>query len=121
MRISDWSSDVCSSDLRGACTAPIANTSARAMNATRCRMHNGHGSSSRLRCEKIANASSDEHASVPNTNCARKLQAKGLAGIAGSIGVVRAMIDYDTRELNARCSTAQIGRESSGERVCQYV
>src|SRR3546814_6316188 len=38
------------------------------MNATRCRMHNGHGSSSRLRCEKIANASSDEHASVPNTN-----------------------------------------------------
>src|SRR3546814_378359 len=59
-----------------------------------------------LRCEKIANASSDEHASVPNTNCARKLQAKGLAGIAGSIGVVRAMIAYDTRELNARCRHA---------------
>src|SRR3546814_1653642 len=92
MRISDWSSDVCSSDLTsastpytrrpvapfGACRQATSSTSASAAKAMRWKMHSGHGCRFHWNCEKIAKPTSATHAAKPARHWLRKDQREGF-------------------------------------------
>src|SRR3546814_19408630 len=104
MRISDWSSDVCSSDL----SVAICDVE-RAKNRLV------------LICMGLA------HVEDRLEDFARDLDhaARGLIGLLVAHEIDRFGIEIDTRHLIARGDRAvmdrEIGRASCRERVCQYV
>src|SRR3546814_15925711 len=100
MRISDWSSDVCSSDLPTNLTDYIAFFSAQ------------HGDATFL-------VEGNERLSFAQTFAAVR---KVAAGLIEGHGVQRGdRVALAMRNAHAWCITYQIGRESCRERVCKYV
>src|SRR3546814_17770627 len=95
MRISDWSSDVCSSDLGGARGEPVDGGGDRS-----ARGGAGRGSGARRRRRRIVPPQEDAEEG------AEEGAAAGRAAEAGGRG---------------RSRSEQIGRASCRERVCQYV
>src|SRR3546814_17843225 len=99
MRISDWSSDVCSSDL-------LSTNGLRAVSPLALSALNTGLSDSLSRIHSDTASSSSE-----KTNGKRQPHASHIsAGIAALV-----------RSTTVRLSTNQIGRASCRERVCQYV
>src|SRR3546814_18141127 len=95
MRISDWSSDVCSSDLRPCAVTPIKKGGPKA-------------------ALFVNGCLSDQHFSF---TCAASVGLQsGLFGLnsVGAVSVAKV-------GLFSRVSLAQIGRASCRARVCQYV
>src|SRR3546814_11589725 len=109
MRISDWSSDVCSSDLRVILATNVAESSVTLPGvrvvidsglAREPRLDPGSGFS-RLDVVSISQASADQR--------------------AGRAGRVAAGWAYRLWPQSQRLEPQQIGRASCRERVCQYV
>src|SRR3546814_11627302 len=110
MRISDWSSDVCSSDLRRGRGGQIGDRGGRIEGALRrgaefalglgARTRRGAG---RLRLHRLEDARED------------------LDGRAARGGWVSALLSFRDRQLPSRNSENKIGNASGRERVCQYV
>src|SRR3546814_2619705 len=91
LRISDWSSDVCSSDLTSELAAACAGKSARRPQQAQSRVRTAR----RLRFSESCAAATDR-TSAPNTK-------------------------LSWTDCLARWAEVQIGRASCRERVCQYV
>src|SRR3546814_19411382 len=120
MRISDWSSDVCSSDLSG-----IAGAFTRAkledlflghyrdtdFRLVEARLHRKRGSGSRARRTVFAGLLCDVSVPVPFEGVVL------LVGDAGTRGDWIAGI----MQHNFPAAEAELGRASGRERVCQYV
>src|SRR3546814_12747646 len=101
MRISDWSSDVCSSDLRGKCRLEAALVEAHLANLTQCfgaRQHFGRGAAIAKHVEDIF--------------C---LIANGIEQVefAERFKLVAQIAQHDADQ--------EVGRASCRERGCKYV
>src|SRR3546814_15136950 len=104
MRISDWSSDVCSSDLAGQ-LVDVTGTSIGKGFAGAMKRHNFGG----LRATHGVSLSHRSHGSTGNNqDPGRVWKGKKMAGHLGAVRVT-------TQNL-----MGEIGRASCRERVCQY-
>src|SRR3546814_8715497 len=97
MRISDWSSDVCSSDLTGNNNIDIFDFGAFA-------------------------GEFNENYGTANTNCSTAaphadISGNGVVFVEDYTFIVNNFLDVS----EANCCTGEIGRASCRERVCQYV
>src|SRR3546814_15015133 len=112
MRISDWSSDVCSSDLGTAKKVQIEKENTTVIDGAGKK----EGITSRIKEIKaqVEAATSDYDK--------EKLQER-LAKLSGGVAVIKvgAATEVEMKEKKARVEDAQIGRASGRERVCQYV
>src|SRR3546814_8590308 len=101
MRISDWSSDVCSSDLEIGPDAP-----AELVRFIRCRSH--------LRAAAVAKAGIESEPGGGGGNRQRRHQQPWE-------GLSRELRALSQGRKPSLCRAFQIGRASCRERVCQYV
>src|SRR3546814_11232640 len=103
MRISDWSSDVCSSDLM---VFQLDRYSTKAVLYTHC---NSTGTPHMLRVSKII-----DYGTLVLTHMARCPQRLfSAADLAATLGLGQPVVSKVLKE--------QIGRATCRERVCQYV
>src|SRR3546814_11322015 len=100
MRISDWSSDVCSSDLPDATIVSDVNGAVTLSNAAAAKLFDE------------LSASPDDRLSLPHILKPFR-NAKNRAPIVVPQGVSGDQLDFE--------ATTEIGRASCRERVCQYV
>src|SRR3546814_15646531 len=105
MRISDWSSDVCSSDL-----SPLAERRAAALSLDSTLLAELLG---RVELRELLDAGVIEQAERELQRLVPDRKAKDLEGVAD---LLRMLGPLTTDEV-----TEQIGRASGRERVCQYV
>src|SRR3546814_15854389 len=110
MRISDWSSDVCSSDLAG-CAIPLQ--------PSFCHSHNNHRPRERGRLAGIRGVEMANYC-VPEKGKAALLCISAQRDFVSPGSPVRAC-GWHSALPNITRLVEKIGRASCRERVCQYV
>src|SRR3546814_16598901 len=111
MRISDWSSDVCSSDLNTSGNTPAAQPPSSAAATTADPIAGASGRS--------AQRSQSAHKAVPALNSVRHLSTPKVELSQPSPGASARAITPPRIVRNAAISATHIGRAQRRERVCQ--